>query len=69
MQTVGRLIGARYRDVRESFCDQQALVFNGMNFPFGEHVIYTDCQPILTFILRLLPFTHNYLIGIIIFIQ
>jgi hypothetical protein len=44
--------------------DQQALVFNGMNFPFGEHVIYTDCQPILTFILRLLPFTHNYLIGI-----
>lgn len=45
--------------------DDSALEFSGMNFPFGEHVVYTDCQPLLTFILRLLPFTHNHLIGIL----
>ncbi|WP_317899714.1 hypothetical protein [Aurantibacillus circumpalustris] len=44
--------------------DPELLQFTGMNYPYGEHIIYTDCQPILTFILRLLPFTHNYLIGI-----
>ena len=45
--------------------DGDLLNFSGMNFPFGEHVVYTDCQPILTFILKSLPFTHNYLIGIL----
>ncbi|PBQ31609.1 hypothetical protein CNR22_07455 [Sphingobacteriaceae bacterium] len=44
--------------------DPDLLHFTGMNYPYGEHVIYTDCQPILTFILRALPFTHDYLIGI-----
>lgn len=44
--------------------DPSALVFTGMNYPFGEHVVYTDCQPILTFILRLFPVTYPYLIGI-----
>jgi len=44
--------------------DPDVLNFSGMNYPFGEHIIYTDCQPLLTFVLRLLPFTHNYLIGI-----
>ena len=45
--------------------DADFLNFRGMNYPFGEHVVYTDCQPLLTFILRLLPFTHNHLIGIL----
>jgi|GEM_PF-776645 len=44
--------------------DTTFLNFSGMNYPYGEHIIYTDCQPILTFILRLLPVTQNYLIGI-----
>lgn len=44
--------------------DTNALEFSGLNFPFGEHIVYTDCQPLITFILRLLPFTHDYLIGI-----
>lgn len=43
--------------------DATALHFGGMAYPYGEHVVYTDCQPILTFIFRLLPFTHNHLIG------
>ena len=45
--------------------DDSALHFSGMSYPYGEHVVYTDCQPLLTFILRALPFTHNYLIGIL----
>lgn len=45
--------------------DEGILHFSGMNFPFGEHVIYTDCQPLLTFVLRYLPFTHPYVIGIL----
>src|SRR5688500_1999717 len=45
--------------------DPRALHFEGMNYPFGEHVVYTDCQPILTFILRMLPITHPYLVGIL----
>lgn len=44
--------------------DTGMLHFSGMNYPFGEHVVYIDCMPVITFILRLLPFTHNYLIGI-----
>lgn len=45
--------------------DPGILHFTGMNFPYGEHIIYTDCQPVLTFILRALPFTHDHLIGIL----
>ena len=45
--------------------DAHFLHFAGLNDPYGEHVIYTDCQPLFTFILRLLPFTHNHLIGIL----
>lgn len=45
--------------------DGQALHFSGMNYPFGEHVVYTDCQPLLSGFLRLLPFTHDYSIGIL----
>lgn len=44
--------------------DAGALHFTGMAYPYGEHVIYTDCQPLLSFVLRLLPFTHDHLIGI-----
>lgn len=44
--------------------DSSTLGFSGMNFPFGEHIVYTDCQPLITFILRSLPFTHDYLVGI-----
>jgi len=45
--------------------DTTALHFSGMAYPYGEHVVYTDCQPVLTFVLRALPFTHTYLIGIL----
>lgn len=45
--------------------DTSMLHFSGMNYPFGEHVVYTDCQPLISCLLRLLPFTHAYSIGIL----
>lgn len=45
--------------------DEKALQFNGMNYPFGEHVVYTDAQPIISIPLQKLTFTHPYLIGIL----
>lgn len=45
--------------------DTQALYFSGLNFPYGEHIVYTDCQPLLSLILRQFPFAGDYLIGIL----
>lgn len=38
---------------------------NGLNYPYGEHFTFTDCIPIISIFLKLLPFTHTYLIGIL----
>jgi hypothetical protein len=45
--------------------DKSLLEFGGMNYPYGEHVIYTDGQPLIANILRFLPFTHGSLVGIL----
>ena len=45
--------------------DSELLHFSGLNYPYGEHVVYTDCVPLFTLILKALPFTHNHLIGIL----
>lgn len=45
--------------------DTDPLNFSGMQFPYGEHIVYTDCQPLLSGILRNLPFSHPYVIGIL----
>ncbi len=45
------------------------LHFDGFNYPFGEHVVYTDCQPLLTFLLRPFSFAHDYSIGILHFLM
>ncbi len=45
--------------------DEQWLHFSGMNFPYGEHVVYTDCQPVLSNLLKMFSFTHPYVIGIL----
>jgi hypothetical protein len=45
--------------------DLNVLHFSGMNFPYGEHVIYTDGQPLISNFLKLLPFTQGYFVGII----
>lgn len=45
--------------------DKGFIETQGLNYPFGEHLVYTDCIPLLTFILKALPFSHNYAIGIL----
>jgi hypothetical protein len=44
--------------------DRSALHFTGMNYPFGEHVVFTDCQPLVTWLLRPFPFLYDCSIGI-----
>ncbi|MFN7911105.1 MAG: hypothetical protein ACK5QC_04725 [Bacteroidota bacterium] len=44
------------------------ISFNGLNYPFGEQLVYTDCIPLLAATLKLLPFTHDYAIGILHFL-
>jgi hypothetical protein len=43
---------------------QNLLHFHGMNFPYGEHVVFTDNVPLLSFVLHYLPFTHHFLVAI-----
>lgn len=46
--------------------------FEGMNYPYGENFMYTDCHPFLAFVLKTLtkifPGLSNYSIGILNFI-
>ncbi len=37
---------------------------SGFNYPFGEHLVYTDAQPVLATIVGLLPFLKPYAIGV-----
>ncbi|MES2800173.1 MAG: hypothetical protein V4638_09175 [Bacteroidota bacterium] len=41
-----------------------SLHFSGMNYPFGEHVLYTDGMPLLAFVVGLFPFLQGYEVGI-----
>ncbi len=38
--------------------------FNGMNYPYGEHLQFTDCQPFLAFIVKSFPFLSKNSIGV-----
>ena len=37
--------------------------FRGMNYPYGENVIYTDSQPFVGFVVGWLPFLKGYEVG------
>ena len=49
--------------------DLVALNFSGMNYPYGEHLFYTDCHPLLAMLLkpfsRLTDFFANHAVGIL----
>lgn len=49
-----------------------AINFEGLNYPYGEHFLYTDCTPILSGSLRLIsnffPGITNYSVGILNFL-
>ncbi len=46
----------------------KGIWFDGMNYPYGEHIIFTDAQPALIWLHKLLPFsvecTIHYAMGI-----
>jgi hypothetical protein len=42
-----------------------SLHFKGMNYPYGEHVIFTDGIPLLGFLVGSLPFIKGYEVGIL----
>ncbi len=43
------------------------LHFEGMNYPYGEHIVYTDAQPLLTLVFSslntIVPLSYEQLIG------
>ncbi|MEZ5017429.1 MAG: hypothetical protein R2800_10295 [Flavipsychrobacter sp.] len=45
------------------------LHFEGMNYPYGEHIVYTDAQPLLSvplgYISKLVPLSYNTLLAIL----
>ena len=53
--------------------DNSYINFTGMNYPYGEHFLYTDCHPALANFLKLLSskfnFFSTYSIGILNFIM
>jgi hypothetical protein len=42
--------------------------FSGINYPYGEHITFTDGQPLLTLLLSLFPFLADHSIGILNFL-
>jgi hypothetical protein len=58
-----------YTFIYHTVKDHSLIEFSGLNYPYGEHCVYTDCQPLLTFLFKLLPFTHGYLVGILHFLM
>lgn len=45
------------------------LQFDGMNYPYGEHLVYTDAQPLLSvplsYINKVVPLSYNTLLAIL----
>jgi len=58
-----------YHNVNDSSC----INFEGLNYPYGEHFLYTDCHPIFTVLIKSLssnfPKLVQYQIGIINFLM
>ncbi|MFD1553059.1 hypothetical protein DNU06_12075 [Putridiphycobacter roseus] len=42
--------------------------FSGMNYPFQEHIVYTDAQPLLSYLIKVFGLT-NYGVGIMNFLM
>ncbi len=53
--------------------DTSLVNFEGMNYPYGEHFLYTDCHPALATLFRSLsgifPFFSNYSVGLLNFLM
>lgn len=54
--------GIRSYFVTDWFVEHDAgVTFTGMNYPYGEHVVYTDNQPLITWLMN---FTDSYLFSL-----
>jgi hypothetical protein len=53
--------------------DGSHVNFEGMNYPYGEHFMYTDCHPVLAVVFKSLsavfPFLSDYSVGILNFLM
>lgn len=53
--------------------DQTATGFEGMNYPYGEHFMYTDCHPVIATLLKTISGHEGYLaehsVGILNFLM
>lgn len=53
--------------------DSTGLIYEGMNYPYGEHFLYTDCHPVFANSFRLMgnyfPFFQSHSIGILNFLM
>lgn len=58
-----------YTTLYHTIKDKSLFQFSALNYPYQEHCVYTDCQPLLTFVLRFFPFTHNHIVGIMHFLM
>ncbi|MEY3844783.1 MAG: hypothetical protein RL293_1205 [Bacteroidota bacterium] len=45
--------------------DDSLIHFTGMNYPHGEHYLFTDGFPLITWLVQLLPFLKPFGIGLI----
>ena len=45
--------------------DESLIHFTGMNYPYGEHYLFTDGFPLITWLVQLLPFLKPFGIGLI----
>lgn len=45
--------------------DTSATTYSGMNYPYGEHYLYTDCHPIIANTIRMFGGDGTYSIGLI----
>lgn len=45
--------------------DHDALHFGGSGFPYGDHAFYTDCHPLLAWLIQAVPALDPWKIGIV----
>lgn len=57
-----------YTFLYHASADSSLLNFEGMNYPLGEHVVYTDCQPLISALLHYLPLPADIHVGVLHFL-
>lgn len=68
LSTEGEGVRIYYTLASHAKTDSSYVNFQGMNYPYGEHIIFCDAQPLVTntyrFITKVFPKTIDYAVGI-----